>query len=214
MKSSNSTLQVELRDEGPADAGFVDALTRTHLADSLGAPPGIEAGPLLEMQIRSRAMMLTHSFPDLRRRVARVGDEPVAILLTAIRDRALHVVEIATAPEWRRRGVGAALLEHVAAEAREGGQDATAHIFITNTASLGLFSSAGFTLTTPDGAVSDRRPTENRYRRYAGYGLTEKRVPWLCHRENSRVAKTGQEGKSMEVFVGTIMTFGFNFAPQ
>lgn len=142
-----------MRDEGPADAEFVEALARIHLAENLGAPPGVEAGPLLEMQLRSRAMMLAHSFPDLRRRVGVVGEEPVAILLTAIRDGALHVVEIATAPQWRRRGVGAALLERIAAEARASGQDATAHIFITNTASLGLFSSAGFTLTTQDGAA-------------------------------------------------------------
>jgi ribosomal protein S18 acetylase RimI-like enzyme len=153
MKYSRPLPEVDLRDADPADADFMEALARIHLAENLGAPPGVEAGPLLEMQMRSRAMMLEHSFPDLRQRVGQIGDAPVAVLLTAIRDGALHVVEIATAPRWRRRGVGAALLERVAAEARAGGQDATAHIFVTNTASLGLFSGAGFTLTAQPGAA-------------------------------------------------------------
>lgn len=156
MTSAENTLPVELRAETAADAAFVDDLVRDHLQGALGLPPaqgGFDPGPLLEMQMRSREAMLTQRFPDLERRVAWIGGERAAMLLTGSLDGALHVAEIIIAPAWRRQGVGAEILAQTAAEARAAGQDVTAHIFVTNTASLALFAAAGFTLEQSPGAA-------------------------------------------------------------
>lgn len=153
MASARLSFPVELREQAQADAVFVDGLVLDNLKTTSGLPEGFDAGPLIEMQMRSRAMTLNQGFPDLRRRVAWIGAEPAAVLLTGGRDGALHVVEILTAPDWRRRGVAAAILARVEAEARATGQDVTAHIFVTNTASLALFAGAGFTLEQSPGAA-------------------------------------------------------------
>lgn len=153
MASARLSFPVELREQTEADAAFVDGLVLDNLKTASALPEGFDAGPLIEMQMRSRTMTLEQSFPDLRRRLAWIGAEPAAVLLTGPRDGALHVVEILTAPEWRRRGVAAAILAQVEAEARDRGQDVTAHIFVTNTASLALFSAAGFAMEQSPGAA-------------------------------------------------------------
>jgi ribosomal protein S18 acetylase RimI-like enzyme len=153
MTSNEISSAVELRAQTAEDAAFVDGLVRGHLAAALAGAPGLDPGPLLEMQVRSREMMLGHRFPGLERRVGWIDGAPVAGLLTGPLDGALHVVEIIIAPEARRRGVGAAILNQVIAEARASDRDATAFIFASNTASLGLFASAGFTVDLPPGAA-------------------------------------------------------------
>lgn len=150
MTLQRSEPGIELRAEQADDAGFVEGLVRDNLR---AAMPGVDLGPLLDLQLRSRAAMLDRNFPDLRRRVAWAGASPVGSLLTGTRDGAVHVVEIVIAPGWRRRGAGAAILAQVRAEARRSGQVVTAHIFVTNTASLALFRRAGFSLTTAPGAA-------------------------------------------------------------
>jgi ribosomal protein S18 acetylase RimI-like enzyme len=153
MNSSEISFAVELRAQTADDAAFVDGLVRGHLLDALAGAPGLDPEPLLEMQARSREMMLVQRFPDLERRVGWIGETPVASLLTGSLDGALHVAEIITAPDARRRGVGAAILRQVIAEARAAGKDATAFIFASNGPSQALFTSAGFTVDLPPGAA-------------------------------------------------------------
>ena len=150
MTRHRSAPGIELRAERGDDAGFIDGLVRDNLREAMA---GLDLGPLLELQLRSRAAMLDENFPDLRRRVAWAGPSPVGCLLTGTRDGDLHVVEIVVSPDWRRRGVAAAMLAQVRREARQSGQAVTAHIFVTNIASLGLFRRAGFRLTIEAGAA-------------------------------------------------------------
>ncbi len=179
MTSATIPSTVELRAETAADAAFVEGLVRGHLAEALGPalPGGFDAGPLLEMQTRSREAMLAQRFPDLERRVGWAGAEPAAMLLTGTLDGALHVVEIIIARTWRRLGVGAAILASVAAEGRAQGRDVTASIFVTNAASLALFSSVGFALDLPPGAVQATA------RLRTGINVTRDvdRPPPICH---------------------------------
>jgi ribosomal protein S18 acetylase RimI-like enzyme len=153
MTSADNVPPVELRAQAAADAAFVDRLVRDHLNDALGMAQGFDPGPLVDLQLRSRAVMLEQTYPALQRRVAWVGAAPAGSLLTAELDGALHVVEILTASEWRRRGVAASVLAQAVAEAGARHQDVTARIFTTNTASLALFASLGFTLDTPPSAA-------------------------------------------------------------
>jgi N-acetylglutamate synthase-like GNAT family acetyltransferase len=60
-------------------------------------------------------------------------------------------VDIAVSPECRRRGVGAALLARIRAEA--GGLPLTARIYPDNGPSLAMFAAAGFRLAQADGSA-------------------------------------------------------------
>lgn len=138
--------QIDLRPETPADADAVARIVREHLGEALaGLPPEMRDGPLLDIQVRGRETGLA-AFPDLSRRVAVVDDQVAGLLLLDFRPEALHVVEIAVAGGWRRRGLASAVLARVVADARAAGRPATASIFPGNTASLALFESAGFQL--------------------------------------------------------------------
>jgi len=150
MKPQPCSAGVVLRPETPEDAAFVDGLVRDYLAEGLeSGARGDAAGPLIDLQMRSRAAMLAAGFPDLQRRVGCIGSEAAASLLTATVDGALHVVEILVARPFQRKGVGGAVLALVAGEARARGQDVTANIFVANAASLALFARAGFTCDAP-----------------------------------------------------------------
>lgn len=153
MTSADNVPTVELRAQAAADTAFVDRLVRDNLNDALGMAQGFDPGPLVDLQLRSRAVMLEQAYPTLQRRVAWVGAAPAGSLLTAELEGALHVVEILTTSEWRRRGVAASALAQVVAEAGARHQDVTARIFTTNTASLALFAGLGFTLETPPSAA-------------------------------------------------------------
>ncbi|KQW81827.1 GNAT family N-acetyltransferase [Brevundimonas sp. Root1279] len=145
--------EIDLRPETPADADAVARIVREHLSEALaGLPPEMRDGPLLDIQVRGREAGLT-AFPDLFRRVAVVGGQVAGLLLLDPRPETLHVVEIAVAGVWRRRGLASALLARVVDEARATGRPATASIFPGNAASLALFGAVGFQLeTSPDAA--------------------------------------------------------------
>lgn len=148
--------QIDLRPETPGDADAVARIVREHLGETLaGLPPEMRDGPLLDIQVRGREAGLA-AVPDLSRRVAVVGEEVVGLLLLDPGPMALHVVEIAVAGAWRRRGLASALLARVVAEARAAGRAATASIFPGNTASLRLFEQAGFELASTPGDAQIR----------------------------------------------------------
>jgi len=60
----------------------------------------------------------------------------------------IHINNFAVRPEWRRQGLGAALLQHVLAEgARLGAPRATLEVRRSNEAALRLYEQAGFRQT-------------------------------------------------------------------
>lgn len=149
--------RIELRAETVADAGTIAALVREHLGESLsGLPPEHRHGPLLDLQVRGREAGLNAAYPNLDRRVASIDGVVAGLLLLDFSAGSAHVVEIAVASGWRRRGLATALLAAVVAEARAAGLPATASIFPGNTASLALFESAGFRLESQPGDAQVR----------------------------------------------------------
>ena len=61
----------------------------------------------------------------------------------------LHINNLAVAPAWRRRGLGAALLSEVLARtAREGAHRATLEVRASNLAARGLYERFGFRTVT------------------------------------------------------------------
>jgi ribosomal protein S18 acetylase RimI-like enzyme len=78
------------------------------------------------------------------------GGEPIGRLYLDARGRALHVVDIALAPQWRGRGVGGAILEAVIASARADGLAVGIFVEKYNPA-LSLYRRLGFVETADHG---------------------------------------------------------------
>jgi GNAT superfamily N-acetyltransferase len=97
---------------------------------------------LVEIERRAGQAFAAHGMPEIaaddpgspeeleeyrsagRAWVAAEGDEPVAYLVAAEVDGCLHVEQVSVDPARAGRGIGAALIEHVAGIAREGGRPA------------------------------------------------------------------------------------------
>jgi ribosomal protein S18 acetylase RimI-like enzyme len=99
--------------------------------------------------------VLDETVSDLARRmrdgtviVAQAGDEFVGSVFCAAQGDALYVARLATAPAWRRHGVGRALLEATEVQARRiGAKRLTLRVRVTLPENLGYFERAGFSVT-------------------------------------------------------------------
>jgi GNAT superfamily N-acetyltransferase len=80
--------------------------------------------------------------------VAQSGDEPVGSVFCAAQGDALYLMRLATAPAWRKRGVGRALLAAAEAQARRtGARRLSLRVRVTLSENLTYFERAGFGVT-------------------------------------------------------------------
>ncbi|GAA0655307.1 GNAT family N-acetyltransferase [Brevundimonas lenta] len=152
-----SHIRLTLRPPRPDDAPAIAELETAGLPEALRVDPAL--APLLAIQARARAASLTSAFPEALNRVAELEGQTVARLITAREADRLHIVDVAVTPSARRRGIGAALLDALKAEA--GPAPLTANIFPENHASLALFAAAGFELRHEDGSAQVQAHWEN-----------------------------------------------------
>ena len=80
------------------------------------------------------------------------GGLPVGRIYVDSDAQALHLLDIALLPAFRRRGLGTALLKAVQAEAAASGRSVGLYVERNNPA-LGLYRALGFELVDPDHAV-------------------------------------------------------------
>jgi GNAT superfamily N-acetyltransferase len=77
-------------------------------------------------------------------------DAPVAYLLSAVLDNCAHIEQVSVAPSHARRGVGAALVEHLATIARSEGRPAlTLTTFRDVPWNAPYYQRLGFTIVEP-----------------------------------------------------------------
>jgi GNAT superfamily N-acetyltransferase len=117
--------------------------------------------------------------------VATVGeDRPVAYLIAEPVDAALHIEQVSVHPDWARRRLGRALIEHAAARAAADGLDAlTLTTFTEVPWNAPYYARCGFAPI----AAGDLTPGLRRIRdEEAGHGLD--RWPRVCMRRTLRPA--------------------------
>ncbi len=122
----------------------VDTMTEADLEAALAIDLAAFKEPrdVREKQLREELVR-----PWARLRVAR-GDGGVVLgylLFWHVADEA-HVINVAVAPEARRRGIGRALVDHLVRYAREHGiAKILLEVRASNAAAIGLYERAGFT---------------------------------------------------------------------
>jgi ribosomal protein S18 acetylase RimI-like enzyme len=141
-----------LRQEKPSDADFLAAVFRANALDLYGAAgPALE--PMIPLQYRSQVQTYAMAYPDALSEIVLSSDQPAGRLLTHRNAESIHVVDIAILPGWRQKGLARAALGVVQQRAAAAGLAVTAQIIVTNTASLALFGSLGFSISPPDGGA-------------------------------------------------------------
>jgi len=141
-----------LRPESPSDAEFLAAVFRVNALELYGAAgPALE--PMIPLQYRSQLQAYAMAYPDARSEIVLSSDQPVGRLLTDRNDESLHVVDIAILPGWRQKGLARAALGVVQQRAAAASLAVTARVIVTNSASLALFGSLGFSISPPDGGA-------------------------------------------------------------
>jgi ribosomal protein S18 acetylase RimI-like enzyme len=120
----------------PADQQFlisVYASTRMPELSGLGWPLE-QLDAFIRMQFDAQSRHYSAVFPDARNSVIVVGGEPVGRLIVDRSHSELRVVDLALLPQFRRTGIGTALVRELLDEADASGLPVRCHVAVGNDA--------------------------------------------------------------------------------
>jgi ribosomal protein S18 acetylase RimI-like enzyme len=134
-----------LRPVTTADLPFLRRLYASMREVELAVVPwsAEEKAAFLDSQFEAQHRFYRQQFSAASFDVVEEAGEPIGRLYVDRRRDELRLVDIALLPEWRRRGVGGALLQTVLAEAEAAGKAVRIHVERNNPA-LGLYERLGF----------------------------------------------------------------------
>lgn len=132
----------------PVTAGDIELLYRIYAstrAEELAqvAWGAAQKEAFLRMQFDAQHRYYQANYPGARFQVIMLGPHPAGRLYVHRRPAELRIVDIALLPEYRKRGVGSALLRELLAEADGAGLPVTIHVECFNPA-LRLYERLGF----------------------------------------------------------------------
>ncbi|HWA63236.1 MAG TPA: GNAT family N-acetyltransferase [Caulobacteraceae bacterium] len=143
-----------LRPQEDGDTPFLARIFAASRAPSflaLGLPPA-QVEQLVGLQHRAQTQAYRQRFPDAGFWILERDGEAVGRYVEDAPPGALHVVDIAVAPERHRRGLARAVLAEAQARAQALGLAMIAEVAADNGPSLALFEGLGFArLPSPDG---------------------------------------------------------------
>lgn len=152
---------VTRRDEVPSDEPFLLDLFSADRAASF-ADMNLPA-PMLEMMMRQQfqAQATGHraQFPAARREIIEVDGACVGRLVSDRNDERLHLVDIALAPGWRGKGLGALLVGQLIDEARTARLPMSLRVARDNLRAAALYARLGFETVRSDGVYQAMRWT-------------------------------------------------------
>jgi GNAT superfamily N-acetyltransferase len=127
---------VRLRPCTPADIPFLVELYASTRADELALMPwsAEDKAAFVRMQFEAQDQDYRTRFPDADRSLVLVGDEPVGRLYVDRRPDEILGLDISLLPEWRGRGLGAALVGNLLDEAARTGRPFRANVQLGNPA--------------------------------------------------------------------------------
>jgi ribosomal protein S18 acetylase RimI-like enzyme len=136
---------IDLRPAGPDDAEFLYRVYASTRSEEL-APLGWSAEQteaFLRMQFRAQDTYYRQHYPDAAFDVVLVGGAPAGRLYVDRWPAEIRIVDISLLPEFRRAGVGTALLTRLLAEADTAGVPVSIHVEAYNPARR-LYERLGF----------------------------------------------------------------------
>jgi ribosomal protein S18 acetylase RimI-like enzyme len=98
----------------------------------------------MRQQFYGQAASYRASYPDARFEIVEHDGAPIGRIVTARTPDAVLIIDIALIASWRRRGIGASLVNGVLDEAREAGLAVRLSVFANNAAALRFYLRLGF----------------------------------------------------------------------
>ncbi len=134
-----------LRSAEEGDHVFLYQLYASTRADELAAWGWAEAQreAFLQLQFRAQQLHYLSQMPQAVHQVVCLDDQPVGRLILATDTKAIHIADIALLPEYRNRGIGAALIGDIIATAAQTGRIVSLQVAANNPAQH-LYERLGF----------------------------------------------------------------------
>jgi GNAT superfamily N-acetyltransferase len=148
----NRSLPVSLRPAVAEDEAFLLAVYSSTRADELAQVPWGEAqrAAFLQMQFTAQQRHYQAHFPKATHDIILFDNQPAGRLYVDRRDAEIRILDIALLPDYRKRGIGLALIKALMDEAAEAGKRLAIHVESFNT-SRQLFERLGFLPIEDDG---------------------------------------------------------------
>jgi GNAT superfamily N-acetyltransferase len=143
---SLSVGRVRRRPEREADAEFCFDLFRCSRApgEDLAALDAPLRERLMRQQFRGQGASYGANYPNARFEIVECDGAPIGRIVTARTADAVVIVDIALIASWRRRGIGASLVNGVLDEALAGGLPVRLFVFANNAPALRFYLRLGF----------------------------------------------------------------------
>jgi ribosomal protein S18 acetylase RimI-like enzyme len=151
-EDAGASARFALRPEVEADAPFRLALFRASRGpgwDQVPVPAEMLAR-IMEQQFHAQAQGYRAAYPRARLEIVTVDTTPVGRLATDHGAEALHLIDIAVAPERRGQGIGQAILRTLMAEAAAAGIPVTLQVALDNRGAQRLYHRLGFVAMAAD----------------------------------------------------------------
>jgi ribosomal protein S18 acetylase RimI-like enzyme len=139
-------MPIARRRETPQDETFLRRLIVDTVARELGAEawPEPMRGHLLGIQFDSRRQSLRANYPDAASDVIEMDGRGAGWIVVATMPHEIRLVEIMVAAEFRRQGIGTAVIGEVLAAAASAGKPVRLQVNATNLAAIRLYERLGF----------------------------------------------------------------------
>ena len=143
-----------LRTATPEDEAFLFELYSSTRAEEMAAWgwPAPQREMFLKMQYAAQSQAFRSTFPQADHHIILHGERPIGRLFIDRCGLHLTLVDIALLPEYRRQGIGTALLRDLQEEAARVGKAVRLHVFKTNPAAR-LYERLGFQRIGEDGVT-------------------------------------------------------------
>ena len=140
-----------LRPCEPSDDPFLyDVFCTTWESEVAALPNQKLAQHVLRIQHIAQERRFATRFPGHRRLVVLDGDQRAGRLYLSETDRSVHVVDLTLLPEFRSRGIGTRILQHLMRTATQDGSTISLGVPRTNKRATGLYAALGFSLVAVD----------------------------------------------------------------
>jgi ribosomal protein S18 acetylase RimI-like enzyme len=145
---------VRLRPVTPFDAEFLVRVYASTRADELALVPWNEEqkDAFIRQQAAAQRQEYEARFPDAEYSVIVFGEQPAGRIWVGRDSEQIRLLDIALLPEFQNRGIGAALIRELAAEAAQERKPLRHMVFKFNTAALRFYERLGFTQLEDTGA--------------------------------------------------------------
>jgi ribosomal protein S18 acetylase RimI-like enzyme len=152
------TGSVTLRPAGPDDDEFLRAVYASTRSDELNLSgwDDHQKRAFIELQFRAQSQQYLMCYPEADNAIIQLNELPVGRLLVDRKGTDFMLVDIALLPDYRKAGIGTALIQSLLDEATSSQKSVGLHVLRWNVAAR-LYERLGFKITGDDGVYFEMK---------------------------------------------------------